>query len=40
MTPVNFFADGTEIDDSGEPVDSRVKLSGRTRAGTCSPPTR
>jgi outer membrane receptor protein involved in Fe transport len=31
VTPVNFFADGTEIDDSGEPVDSRVKLSGRTR---------
>jgi outer membrane receptor protein involved in Fe transport len=31
VTPVNFFADGTEIDDSGVPVDSRVKLSGRTR---------
>ena len=31
VTPVNFFADGTEIDDSGVPVDSRVNLSGRTR---------
>ena len=31
VTPVNFFADGREIDDSGVPVDSRVNLSGRTR---------
>ena len=31
VTPVNFFADGTEIDDSGVPVDSQVNLSGRTR---------
>lgn len=31
ITPVDFFADGTQIDDDGEPVDSRVDLTGRTR---------
>lgn len=31
IQPVNFFADGTEIDDSGNPIDSRVDLIGRTR---------
>ena len=34
ITPVNFFADGTELadaDDGGMPIDSRVDLSGRTR---------
>lgn len=29
IVPVNFFADGTEIDDDGTPVDSRVDLSGK-----------
>lgn len=31
ITAVNFFADGTEIDDDGSPVDARVDLKGRTR---------
>ncbi len=31
ITPVNFFADGREIDDSGQAIDSRVSLAGRTR---------
>jgi outer membrane receptor protein involved in Fe transport len=31
ITPVAFFADGTEIGDDGVPVDARVDLSGRTR---------
>jgi len=31
ITPVNFFADGTELDDNGNPIDSRVDLTGRTR---------
>lgn len=31
ITPVNFFADGTELDDDGSPIDSRVDLTGRTR---------
>lgn len=31
IQPVNFFADGTEVDDDGNPVDSRVDLVGRTR---------
>ncbi len=31
ITPVAFFADGTEIDDDGTPVDNRVDLSGRMR---------
>lgn len=31
ITPVNFFADGTELDDKGKPIDSRVDLIGRTQ---------
>lgn len=31
ITPVNFFADGTEIGDDGQPVDNRVDLKGRSR---------
>ncbi|HEY3433677.1 MAG TPA: TonB-dependent receptor [Rhodocyclaceae bacterium] len=31
ITAVNFFADGTELDDNGNPIDSRVDLTGRTR---------
>ncbi|MDN2710907.1 TonB-dependent receptor [Janthinobacterium sp. SUN118] len=31
ITPVNFFADGTQIDDDGTPVDNRVDLRGRMR---------
>jgi outer membrane receptor protein involved in Fe transport len=31
VTPVNAFADGTFLDDNGNPVDSRVNLNGRTR---------
>jgi outer membrane receptor protein involved in Fe transport len=34
ITPVDFFADGTEIDDGGAPVDNRVDLVGRTRTGS------
>jgi outer membrane receptor protein involved in Fe transport len=30
ITPVNFFADGAEIDDAGNPIDARVSLDGRT----------
>jgi outer membrane receptor protein involved in Fe transport len=30
ITPVNAFADGTLIDDNGNPVDARVNLYGRT----------
>jgi len=31
VTPVDFYADGSEIDDDGSPIDSRVDLDGRTR---------
>ena len=31
ITPVNFFADGTEVSDDGQPVDNRVDLKGRSR---------
>jgi outer membrane receptor protein involved in Fe transport len=31
ITPVDFFADGTETGDDGTPVDARVDLAGRTR---------
>ena len=31
ITPVDFFADGTQIDDDGTPIDSRVDLTGRTK---------
>ncbi|MGK5076978.1 TonB-dependent receptor [Janthinobacterium sp. HLX7-2] len=31
ITPVDFFADGTQINDDGTPVDNRVDLSGRMR---------
>ena len=31
ITPVDFFADGTEIDEDGVPVDNRVNLNGRVR---------
>jgi len=31
VVPVGFFADGTEVDDDGAPVDARVDLAGRTR---------
>ena len=31
VAPVDFFADGSEVDDDGTPVDARVDLSGRTR---------
>jgi outer membrane receptor protein involved in Fe transport len=31
ITPVDFYADGTEVDDDGRPVDARVDLTGRTR---------
>ena len=31
ITPVDFFADGTQIDDDGTPVDNRVDLHGRMR---------
>jgi outer membrane receptor protein involved in Fe transport len=34
ITPVDFFADGTELDDDGSPVDARVDLSGRTRTAS------
>lgn len=34
VTPVHFFADGSEIDDDGTPVDARVDLVGRTRTGS------
>jgi outer membrane receptor protein involved in Fe transport len=34
VTPVAFFADGTELDDDGTPVDNRVDLVGRTRTGS------
>ncbi|MYM38492.1 TonB-dependent receptor [Pseudoduganella sp. CY13W] len=34
ITPVNFYADGSEIDDSGMPVDARVDLAGRTRTAS------
>lgn len=34
ITPVNFYADGSEIDDSGVPVDARVDLAGRTRTAS------
>jgi outer membrane receptor protein involved in Fe transport len=31
VTPVDFFADGSEIDDDGAPIDNRADLDGRTR---------
>lgn len=31
ITPVDFFADGTQIDDDGTPIDSRVDLIGHTK---------
>jgi outer membrane receptor protein involved in Fe transport len=31
ITPVDFFADGSEIGDDGNPIDSRVSLIGHTR---------
>jgi outer membrane receptor protein involved in Fe transport len=31
IAPVDFYADGTEVDDDGVPVDARVDLTGRTR---------
>ncbi|TWI62617.1 outer membrane receptor protein involved in Fe transport [Pseudoduganella lurida] len=34
VTPVDFFADGSEIDDDGTPVDARVDLLGRTRTAS------
>ena len=34
VTGVGFFADGTEIDDDGSPVDARVDLRGRTRTAS------
>ncbi len=34
VTPVDFFADGSEIDDDGTPVDARVDLAGRTRTAS------
>jgi outer membrane receptor protein involved in Fe transport len=34
VTGVDFFADGTELDDDGSPVDNRVDLHGRTRTGS------
>lgn len=30
ITPVNFYADGSELDDDGNPIDARVDLRGRT----------
>jgi len=34
VTPVDFFADGSEIDDDGTPIDARVDLLGRTRTAS------
>jgi outer membrane receptor protein involved in Fe transport len=34
VTPVDFYADGTENDDDGNPVDTRVDLEGRTRTAS------
>ncbi|MYN44174.1 TonB-dependent receptor [Pseudoduganella sp. FT93W] len=34
ITPVDFYADGSEIDDDGKPVDARVDLAGRTRTAS------
>lgn len=34
VTPVDFFADGSEIDDDGTPVDTRVDLQGRMRTAS------
>ncbi len=34
ITPVDFYADGSEIDDSGAPVDARVNLSGRSQTAS------
>lgn len=34
VTPVGFFADGSEIGDDGTPVDARVDLLGRTRTAS------
>jgi outer membrane receptor protein involved in Fe transport len=34
VMPVDFFADGSEIDDDGSPIDARVDLDGRTRTAS------
>jgi outer membrane receptor protein involved in Fe transport len=34
ITPVDFFADGSEIDDDGSPIDARVDMDGRTRTAS------
>jgi outer membrane receptor protein involved in Fe transport len=34
VTPVDFFADGSEIDDDGTPIDARVDLLGHTRTAS------
>lgn len=34
VTAVHFFADGSEIDDDGTPIDNRVDLQGRTRTAS------
>jgi outer membrane receptor protein involved in Fe transport len=34
VTPVDFFADGSAVDDDGTPIDSRVDLEGRTRTAS------
>jgi outer membrane receptor protein involved in Fe transport len=34
VTPVDFFADGSEIADDGSPIDSRADLDGRTRTAS------
>ncbi len=34
ITPVDFFADGSALDDDGTPVDARVDLRGRTRTAS------
>jgi len=34
VTGVDFYADGTEMDDDGSPVDARVDLAGRTRTAS------
>jgi len=34
VTPVDFFADGSQADDDGIPIDARVDLAGRTRTAS------
>ena len=34
VTAVDFFADGSEVDDDGTPIDNRVDLQGRTRTAS------